>query len=587
MDTYQSIELYKLYVKAEEGKQWLIFYEKTIHELQKQADEIDELSEKISTDEAGIKVLAQVINKAKELQKHIDDAINDIKWYGGRPEVRPTMYGHDLRYMPLPTFEEENPKPKKATKYQPSNEYKEMLTSHLKNAQIELETIIKSYTRRKDIIYPQLKKMGESLINQGIKVVQEQATTLFPYQVETYFVELRPKKGQKEITDKMFEEIFPSDETVCIEKYLEFMEVVVIGIEKGTKDRKVSTIKINMKSNGPVKMADIDRGNYANLVQKFNKELGPITSKLNQLIEEGKDPVATLEQARKVKQYLEEATEHLRKYETKQDKKPNLEHFDKLEATIEKRIQLEQHKIFLNNLNQEVNREGAKTSELIQQKANPAAIIQEATRFKGKVEEMKKQEESFDYERHQVVHNREKVLQDLTGIIQQIDQIIKEQEEKLTGEKLLVNPTGKGIRNDEGGLGHFGAPRKGRTHMGIDFSTTVGQDIVAPLTGRVRNLIGNTTGYPMIQIYPKKIWEEFDYLEMLYVDAPSGIKMGEFRQVTAQDSVGIAMSLQDPRLNYPANVTPHVHLQIKKKMPGQAKPIDIDPTPFFPDLSDK
>jgi hypothetical protein len=200
LDTPTSMELYELYVKAEEGKQWFIFYEETIAALQQQMDEIDKLRKKVSPDKAGLQALNQLIDKAKELQNHIEDAIQDIKCYGVNnfsfTEAFPVFPMYDLHHTP--------PKKtiKKIGKYQPSREYKERRINGLKNAQAELETIIKNYTRRRDIVDPHMKRVGEFLVNQGIKVIQEQGSKLFSYPVENYLVELRPKKGQNEISEK-------------------------------------------------------------------------------------------------------------------------------------------------------------------------------------------------------------------------------------------------------------------------------------------------------------------------------------------------------------------------------------------------
>ncbi|KAF2069334.1 hypothetical protein CYY_009349 [Polysphondylium violaceum] len=138
---------------------------------------------------------------------------------------------------------------------------------------------------------------------------------------------------------------------------------------------------------------------------------------------------------------------------------------------------------------------------------------------------------------------------------------------------LFVNPTGKGIRNDSGGQGHFRAPRGTTTHEGIDFSTIVGQDIVAPFDGYAMNRIGAKSGYPLVDIYPTKPYSEFDYLQILYVVKPETISSGVSRLVKAGGVVGVAANLQT--LNYPPTVGPHVHVQLLK---GDKK---IDPTPFF------
>lgn len=45
----------------------------------------------------------------------------------------------------------------------------------------------------------------------------------------------------------------------------------------------------------------------------------------------------------------------------------------------------------------------------------------------------------------------------------------------------MISPTGRGIRNDQEGMGHYGAARGGgRGHLGFDFKAHPFQDVVAP-----------------------------------------------------------------------------------------------------------
>ncbi len=142
----------------------------------------------------------------------------------------------------------------------------------------------------------------------------------------------------------------------------------------------------------------------------------------------------------------------------------------------------------------------------------------------------------------------------------------------------MINPTGKDIRNDSGGLGYFGAPRgyingKPRFHEGLDFSTTIGQTIVSPITGRVMNFPGaSNPHYPMLEIHPTKIHPEFDFLQILYVDKPEVIQENIFRNIKAGEAIGKAVDL---KRWYSSSVGPYVHLQMFKDKNK------IDPTPFF------
>ncbi len=143
----------------------------------------------------------------------------------------------------------------------------------------------------------------------------------------------------------------------------------------------------------------------------------------------------------------------------------------------------------------------------------------------------------------------------------------------------LTNPTGLGIRNDDGGQGHYGAPRGNRLHYGIDFLSVDGQDIVSPVSGRAINSSfpkklkdGRTIDIPTIVIIPSDPNIGFDKLELLYV----GPIQGGWRKVSPGDIVGQSVNLQG--LGYPPHVTPHIHLQMRLNRTW------VNPTPYFPGL---
>ena len=142
------------------------------------------------------------------------------------------------------------------------------------------------------------------------------------------------------------------------------------------------------------------------------------------------------------------------------------------------------------------------------------------------------------------------------------------------GNNLLNSPTGGGIRNDSGGLGHYGALRGSRLHGGIDFSSTDGQNIISPIDGKVRNFIGNSSRKPMLEVIPNNSNLGFDKIQMLYVDPPQGLNYSfSFRNISSGDIIGRSVNLQS--LGYRANVGPHIHLQMF------LKGVRINPTPFF------
>jgi murein DD-endopeptidase MepM/ murein hydrolase activator NlpD len=143
-----------------------------------------------------------------------------------------------------------------------------------------------------------------------------------------------------------------------------------------------------------------------------------------------------------------------------------------------------------------------------------------------------------------------------------------------SNNNLLNSPTGKGIRNDSGGLGHYGASRESRLHGGIDFSSTDGQNIISPIDGKVRNFIGNSSSKPMLELIPNNSNLGFDKIQMLYVDPPQGLNYSfSFRKISVGDIIGRSVNLQS--LGYGASVGPHIHLQMF------LKGVRINPTPFF------
>lgn len=136
---------------------------------------------------------------------------------------------------------------------------------------------------------------------------------------------------------------------------------------------------------------------------------------------------------------------------------------------------------------------------------------------------------------------------------------------------LLDSPTGFGLRNDTGGLGHYGAPRGNRLHTGLDFKSIDGQNITSPIDGTVINRIGDSG--PLVDIYPNNPNIGFDRMQILYVDSPPNILSDVTRNINAGDVIGNSLNLQS--LGYPTSVGPHVHLQLWKDG------IKINPTKFF------
>ena len=125
----------------------------------------------------------------------------------------------------------------------------------------------------------------------------------------------------------------------------------------------------------------------------------------------------------------------------------------------------------------------------------------------------------------------------------------------------FINPTGLGIRNDSGGLGHHGAPRGYRKHNGVDFiaiynfQASEGQDILMPVDG----VIVRTS-------LPSK--DDLKWRGVHIVNPRIEIKMWYFlpdenlfgKKIKAGDVIGKAQNIGEKY----EDVTPHIHLRIVK-----------------------
>ena len=126
----------------------------------------------------------------------------------------------------------------------------------------------------------------------------------------------------------------------------------------------------------------------------------------------------------------------------------------------------------------------------------------------------------------------------------------------------ITNPVGTKIRNDKGGLGHYGAPRSKRlpngklkryAHEGTDYECIPGQDIKAPCTGiMTRSRPYAHSEYDGVRIDAKRL-----SIQIFYV-TPDKTLFG--KSVIMGQIIGKA---QDISKRY-ADVTPHVHIQIPR-----------------------
>ncbi len=123
-----------------------------------------------------------------------------------------------------------------------------------------------------------------------------------------------------------------------------------------------------------------------------------------------------------------------------------------------------------------------------------------------------------------------------------------------------MNPSGGDIRNDRGGSGHYGAPRKRDdgstyTHRGVDYSCRIDQKIWMPCTGKIIR-----DAYPYhpdhtyhgVMIEAKRVRFKMFYVRLYDGIVGKVVKIGE--------PIGIAENIA---LRYPGKgVTPHIHVGI-------------------------
>lgn len=125
----------------------------------------------------------------------------------------------------------------------------------------------------------------------------------------------------------------------------------------------------------------------------------------------------------------------------------------------------------------------------------------------------------------------------------------------------MISSTGKGIRNDGAGQGHYGAGRGRKVHQGMDDICEPGQDVVAPISGKIvrKAYPYSDKSYGGLMIQGPRM-----AVKLFYFKPASGI-VG--KQVRQGDVIGTAM---DITLRYPddEDMTPHIHREICSIDPG-------------------
>ncbi|MCF6283395.1 MAG: M23 family metallopeptidase [Candidatus Polarisedimenticolaceae bacterium] len=137
----------------------------------------------------------------------------------------------------------------------------------------------------------------------------------------------------------------------------------------------------------------------------------------------------------------------------------------------------------------------------------------------------------------------------------------------------FAKPTGLGIRGiDTYGAGKYGAPRGRRVHDGVDYKSTAGQNVKAPLSGVVEKISRPysagidakvLSGIKIVASDGTKCW-------VWYIQ-PSANIVGSV--VEAGTSViGIAKTLKN---RYKKGITDHVHVRVHAKNGTKINPVTV------------
>lgn len=144
----------------------------------------------------------------------------------------------------------------------------------------------------------------------------------------------------------------------------------------------------------------------------------------------------------------------------------------------------------------------------------------------------------------------------------------------------IISPTGFGIRSDPAGDGHYGAPRGGRTHEGLDFICKPGQEVIAPFTGYIDRI-----AYPYGDDlrWSGCVFTNEHLTVMMFYMKPDRKAIREEITIEEGSRIGIA---QDITKKYPnRGMLPHIHLQIESIDPETLLIWDYDSDEFIGDIN--
>ena len=130
---------------------------------------------------------------------------------------------------------------------------------------------------------------------------------------------------------------------------------------------------------------------------------------------------------------------------------------------------------------------------------------------------------------------------------------------------MIISPTGKGVRVDAMGNGHYGSSRDGgtRRHKGTDYLADAGQIVVAPCTMTIVRIALPYAEHPE---FSGIAWKNDDAEGKMFYFQPFPNLVGETVSIGA--NIGIA---QDLTKLYGSRMHNHIHFQIDSINPEKVE----------------
>lgn len=114
-----------------------------------------------------------------------------------------------------------------------------------------------------------------------------------------------------------------------------------------------------------------------------------------------------------------------------------------------------------------------------------------------------------------------------------------------------------GIRSDELGSGLYMMPRGDHRHKGLDLVTTPGEEVIAPIPGRISKIgycYNTEPQYRYIEILGDLL-----SMRLLYVKPSVGVG----QRVAEGQKIGVS---DDVSKKYGEQMTPHIHIEVRALM---------------------